>query len=165
MPGPQVVCNTSPGIMLASYGPRETYAAGGGVLAAENRPRYIPVIRPRRDASSTATFFTRRFTDRDSLKATLFPGTVLFLQAPPAYGISDRYIHIPEDYAIDRALPDHRIQHRVFTLPHSVVDRPAGPANGPCRSRIRDLCNIYATWTAINVAGLTYQDLIEGDAG
>lgn len=164
MPGPQVECNTSPGMMLAAYGPRETFAASGGALAPVNRPRLIPVIRARRDAASSATIFTRRFTDRDDLEATLAPGTVLFLQAPPEYGISDRYLDIG-DVGVDRVLPDHRIQHRVFSLPHNVVDRPAGPANGPCGSRIRDLCNVYANWDAIEAAGLDYEDLIEGDAG
>jgi hypothetical protein len=164
MPGPQVVCNTDPGMMLAAYGPRGVYTPGGGMLAPENRPRLIPVIRPRRDESTSATVFTRRFTDRDSLLETLAPGTVLFLQVPPEYGISDRYIAV-RDVPVDRVIPDHRIQHRVFTLPHDVVDRPAGPANGPCGSRIRDLCNVYANWDAIEAAGLDYEDLIEGDAG
>lgn len=165
MAGPQIVCNTDPGMMLASYGPRESYAPGGALLEAENRPRPIPITRARRDAVTAATIFTRRFTDRDSLKATLAPGTVLLLQAPPAYGISDRYIAVHQDYGIARVLPDHRIQHREFSLPHAVVDRPAGPANGPCGSRIRDLCNVYATWNAITAAALDYEDLIEGDAG
>lgn len=166
MPGPQMqTCDANGGIMLATYGPRATRAPGGGLLEPENQPARIPIVRPRRNAVTSMTVFTRRFTDRDSLNATLAPGTVLFLQAPAVYGISDRYLHVHQDYAEDRLLPDHRIQTRQFTLPHALVNRPAGPANGPCGSRMRDLCNVYATWDAVQAAGLTWQELIEGAAG
>ena len=165
MPGPQMAtCDEDPGMMLLSYGPRETYEVSAGALRPVNRSRLIPVVRPRRDTASQAVVITRRFTDRDALKQTLAPGTVLLLQTPAEYGISDRYIW-PETYTVDRPLPDHRIQPRLFTLPHVVVDRPPGPANGPCGSRITDLCNVHATWDAINLAGLTHEELIEGDAG
>lgn len=166
MPGPQVwTCDENPGTMMLSYGPREGYEPGGTALRPVNRPRLIPLVRPRRDTDTQAMFITRRFTDRDALRELFDPGTVLFLQVPEEYGIADRYIWGHVAYTIDRPLPDHRIPPRLFTFPHIVVDRPAGPANGPCGSRIRDLCNVYADWDAINTAGITYQELIEGAAG
>jgi hypothetical protein len=50
-------------------------------------------------------------------------------------------------------------------LPHAIVDRPEGSADGVCGARVGDLCDIYSTWDAINAVGLTYLDILLGEAG
>lgn len=163
MPGPltSAGCNTVPGMMVQSYGPQERYAPNSVLLQPVNRRRPIPIVRERRDVDTVLTLITRTFADRDLVKATLQLGTPLLFQAPPQYGITDQYIAV-DTYTIDRGVPDHRIQPRFFTLPHVAVDRPDGPTNGVCGARIDDLCDIYATWNAITLAGLTYTDLLLG---
>jgi hypothetical protein len=163
MAGPQIACDTSSGMMVQSYGPQERVGAGTVLFEGVNREFPVPHVRKRRSGESTLTVITRLFTDRDDLKATLKPGTVLFFQAPAEYGIAERYISVG-DYTVDRALADHRIPPRIFTLPHRLMARPAGPANGVCGARVNDLCDTYTSWNAIKMAGLTYTDLLYGNA-
>lgn len=167
MPGPQIrTCDLSNGMMVQNYQQRETYDGAGVALNGVNRPRPIPQVRPRRDAETTLTVITRTFVDRDSLKATFARGTVLLVQGPAEYGLdaAGNYIFIPGGVQIDAPIPDKRIQPRFFTAPHMVVDRPPGPMNGPCGLRVADLCDIYTSWAAMKIAGLTWEDLLLGAA-
>lgn len=161
MPGPAVECNPIQAMMVPSYGPRETYEPNSIQLQPVNRKRGRTVSRERRDADLGMNVITRTFADRDALKATLAPGTLLFIQAPVQYGIEDRYVDVGS-YTIDVPTKDFRIQPRYFSLPLSVRDRPAGPANGVCGARIDDLCDIYTSWAAMTIAGLTWEDLMLG---
>jgi hypothetical protein len=161
MPSPLVACNPVSGMMVQSYGPGEQYAAKTVLLEGVNREFPVPQVRPRASAQSNLVIITRLFADRDLLVATLKPGTVLFFQAPPEYGIADRYIAVG-DYAPERALSDHRIPPRIFSLPHRVMARPAGAANGVCGARIDDLCDTWGSWAALKTAGLTWTDLLYG---
>lgn len=142
----------------------ESFAANTINLQPVNRRRPIPTYRVRRDIESTLTLVSRTFADRDALRASNLPGTPLFFQAPPEYGIADRYMSIGT-VTESRGVPDHKFQPRVVQLPHAVVDRPAGPVNGACGARVGDLCDVYNTWDAINAVGLTYRDILLGEAG
>jgi hypothetical protein len=161
MPGPPIACNSTSGIMIQSYGPSERQPSKTVLFDGVNREFPVPHVRKRASGESTMTIITRLFADRDLLKATLKPGTVLFFQAPPAYGVADRYIAVG-DYTVDRALADHKIPPRVFSLPHRLMARPAGAANGVCGARVDDLCDTYTSWNALKMAGLTWTDLLYG---
>jgi len=150
-----------PGVMIQTYGPQETYDPNTVMLEPVNRRRPIPVNRIRRDAVSTLTLMTRTCDDRDAVLLLNEPGGPLLFQAPAAYCIPDRYISVAT-LSVDRLVPDHRIQVRRIVLPHTVVDRPEGPSNGVCGARFRDLCDIYLSWGAMTLAGLTYEDLLLG---
>jgi hypothetical protein len=142
----------------------ESFAANTVNLLPVNRRRPIPTYRIRRDIEATLTVVTRTFADRDALREANLPGYPLFFQAPPEYGIADRYMSIGT-VTESRGLPDHRFQPRVVQLPHAIVDRPEGSADGVCGARVGDLCDIYSTWDAINAVGLTYLDILLGEAG
>lgn len=162
MPGPQIrTCNTSRGMMVQNHARRQQYPVRTRLLAAENRIHDLPMVRPMGDAEAVLSIITRTFDDRDSLLGTLAPGTVLFIQGPPEYGIPDRYISITS-VGVDAGTPDMRIPPRFFTLPYRTQDRPQGPMNGPCGARVDDLCDIYSTWAALALSGLTWRDLIYG---
>jgi len=161
MPGPQD-CSTERGSMVLSYSKRESYEPGTIGLAPVNRRHKIGIVREDRDTDTTLVVITRRFEDRDDLKETLRPGTVLLIQAPPEYGIPDRYTLRLTPYTIDVPLPDVRVQPRLFTIPLETTDRPDGPMNGPCGARIDDLCDLYTSWAAMKIAGLTWRQLIYG---
>lgn len=160
MPGPQA-CIDTPGMMVQNHAQRQQYEARTKLLAAENRIHDVPLIKPRGDAETVLNIITRTFDDRDSLLGTLAPGTILLIQGPAEYGIPDRYISVLT-IGVDAPLPDKRIQPRFFTLPYRTQDRPYGPMNGPCGARIDDLCDLYASWAALALTGLTWRQLIYG---
>jgi hypothetical protein len=163
MAGPQIACDTSSGIMVQAYSQQEKVGAKTILFEGVNREFPAALVRQRASAENTLTIITRLFSDRDALKATLKPGTLLFFQAPTQYGISDRYMAVL-DYTVDRPVEDHRIPPRIFTLPHRLMGRPAGAANGVCGTRVDDMCDTYTSWQAMKTAGLTWQDLLYGNA-
>lgn len=150
-----------PGVMIQSYGPVESYQPNTVLLEPVNRRHPIPVNRVRRDAASLLTLMTRTCDDRDAVLLLNEPGGALFFQAPAVYCIADRYITVGA-VSVERLVPDHRIQVRRISLPHTLVDRPDGPANGVCGARFRDLCDIYLSWGSMTLAGLDYWDLLLG---
>lgn len=155
-------CDTgTSGFMVANHANRETYAPGTVLLEPVNRVNDVVLVRRRRNADADLAIITRTFADRDRLKQTLDPGTVLFIQSPPEYGIEDRYIAVTT-VTIDRPIKDARIPPRFFTLPYRIEDRPVGPMNGPCGARVDDLCDIYSSWAALGLSGLDWRDLILG---
>lgn len=163
-PAPNATCDDGTlGIMVADHASRESYAAATVLLEPMNRIHDVVMVRRRRDAEAALSIITRTFTDRDKVKQVLAPGTVLFIQGPEEYGIADRYIAVTT-VTIDRPIKDARIPPRFFTLPYRTEDRPEGPMNGPCGARIDDLCDRFASWAAMTIAGLTYRDLILGVA-
>jgi hypothetical protein len=50
-------------------------------------------------------------------------------------------------------------------MPHTVCAAPGGPMQGTVGARWGDLCNRYATWGAVNSAGLTWIQVLDGLAG
>lgn len=157
-------CNPPAGIMVLDNARSESYEPNSVVLQPIDDEFSITMSRRRRAASSmTATIITRTFPDRDKLKLILSRGTVLLFQLPPEYGTPDRYIDVGV-YNIDAPIKDMRLPPRYFSLPYAHRRRPAGPANGVCGARIDDLCDLYTSWSAMVIAGLTWTDLMLGEA-
>lgn len=152
------VCDASRGVFFSEMDD-EVYRNRGGVVDALNRKLPISIGRLRGGVSSTMTLVSRTFADRDDLLTTMESGTPLLFSAPPAYGIADRYMHI-EDVTVKRLFADHRNPIRVFKMPFVETEPPGGPAKGVCGARYEDLCDSYATWSAVIAAGKTYDDLI-----
>ncbi len=148
-----------------SYAPHSghSYAPNSVILAPVNRRRPIPVNRVRRDASATLRLIAHDCAAKDAVLAINEPGDPLLFQAPSEYCIPDRYITVgieDEDYLS----VDQREEFRLMTLPYETVDRPQGPADGICGARISDLCDIYTSWGALMIAGLSWTDLLLGQA-
>jgi hypothetical protein len=141
----------------------ESFGASTGNLLPTNASRPIVVSRARRDAEATLTVATRTFADRDALRALNAAGSPLLLRGPAQYGIKDRYMSVG-DVTEHRPVADHKIQPRTVAMPHVTVDRPSGPSQGVCGTRIDDLCDIYPTWDALAAAGLSWADLLRGKA-
>lgn len=133
------------------------------VLGPVNRRRVIPISRPRRDASATLRLLAHDCEAKDAILAINEPGDPLLFQAPEDYCIPDRYITVGS-LGENRFSVDQREDFRLMTLPYQTVDRPEGPADGPCGTRMQDLCDIYTSWAALAIAGLTWEDLLLGEA-
>lgn len=141
----------------------EDYPASSGTFLPTNSPRPIVANRARRGPDATLTVATRTFADRDALRTLNAPGSPLLARGPAQYGIDDRYMSIG-DVNEHRPVSDHKVQPRAVAMPHLSVDRPSGPSQGVCGTRVQDLCDIYPTWNALIAAGLTYADLLRGKA-
>jgi len=160
---PNPLCTPSEGIFWSSLD-TEQQAANAATFNVNNQPNPVVVSKQRSSVTSTLTLVSRTFPDRDRLITLLAPGSPLLFQAPDEYGLPDRYLSVGAD-SISRVLPDHRIPIRVFSLPHAVVSSPGGPMQGTVGARWQDTCNRYASWGAVNGAGLTWTQVLDGLAG
>lgn len=156
-------CVPGRGVFFARMEPATTYTGNSAILNAFNAARPGVASRERSDAAGTLVVVSRSFEDRDALLEELKAGGPLLWQSPPEYGIPDSYIQ-PGDVTVNRYQPDHRYQPRTFQIPYVTVDRPEGPSQGICGTRIDDLCDLYPTWAAVEAAGLTGLDLLLGAA-
>jgi hypothetical protein len=141
----------------------ELYAANSFTMRPANRRRPVPSTRPRSDASTALRLQTTSFDAREQLLELLIPGSPLLFQGPAEYGIPDRYMDIGQA-SIDPLVPDLRVQIRAAALPYDTVDRPAGPTQGICGARVVDLCDLYPTWADLAATGMTWDDLVAGQA-
>lgn len=128
-----------------------------------NRKYPIPTNRQRRAPRSELRLITHDCDARDRVLAINDTGNPLLFQAPADYCIPDRYISVGT-VTEARFSVDQREDFRLIVMPYAVVQRPEGPANGPCGVRIMDLCDIYTSWQAMLLAGLNYLGLLLGDA-
>lgn len=160
---PNPLCTPSEGVFWQSLD-TEQYAANSAVFNVNNQDVATVVSKKRSAPSSTLTLVSRTFTDRDRLINLLASGSPLLFQAPDEYGLPDRYISVGAN-SISRVLPDHRIPIRVHSMPHTVCAAPGGPMQGTVGARWQDTCNRYATWGAVNSAGLTWIQVLDGLAG
>lgn len=132
-------------------------------LLPVNAKRPVVISRQRQDPESSLRLGTQLCEDADAMVTINDPGTPLLWQSLPQYCIPDRYISAGT-YEVDRLGVDQRLQVRIHTMPYVQVQRPAGPAQGVCGTRFMDLCEIYPTWDAVEAAGLTWNDLLLGNA-
>lgn len=155
-------CESDSRVSFASMDP-EMYQANTILLSPANRRRPVPVNRIRRDVESALYLIAHDCDARDAILAANEPGDPLLWQAPAQYCTPDRYMSV-STLTDSRISADHREPFRLVALPHVAVDRPPGPADGVCGARITDLCDIYTSWGALSIAGLTYTDLLLGEA-
>lgn len=160
---PNPLCAPGMGIFWQSLDV-ESQAANAATFNVNNQANPLVVSKVRSAVTSTLVLVTRTFADRDRLTALLAPGSPVLFQAPDEYGLPDRYLSVGAD-TISRVLPDHKFPIRVFSLPHAVVSAPGGPMQGTVGARWQDTCNRYATWSAVNGAGLTWVQVLDGLAG
>jgi hypothetical protein len=156
-PNPQ--CTPTEGVFWQSLD-TEQYAANAAVFNINNQDVAQVVSKRRSSPTSTLTLVSRTFADRDRLINLLASGSPLLFQAPDEYGLPDRYLSVGAN-SISRVLPDHRIPIRVHSMPHTVCAAPGGPMQGTVGARWADICK---TWAAVNSAGYTWQQLLDGAA-
>lgn len=157
-----VECGGAGGLFFAGM-TADTYADNSGNVLPVNGKYPIHVSRTRRSASGSLSVVSTSFDARDDLLALLDSGGVLLWRGPAEYGTGDRYLAVGE-VPVAPQISDLRIQGRLETLPFIVSQAPVGPSQGVCGARVADLCDVYATWDDLIAAGLTYADLLRGDA-
>lgn len=160
-PNPQ--CTPTEGVFFQALDV-ESRASNSAAFNVNNRSTPVVVSKIRSAATSTLTLVSRTFADRDRLNAILVNGSPLLFQVPSEYGVRDRLLSIGTT-SVSRVLPDHRFPIRVFGLPFASVSAPGGPMQGTVGARWQDTCNRYASWGAVNAAGLTWIQVLDGLAG
>jgi hypothetical protein len=160
-PNPQ--CTPTEGVFFQSIDV-ESQAANSAAFNINNQAEPVVVSKVRSSIASTLTLVSRTFADRDRLNALLAPGGSLLFQVPDVYGLTDQMMSVGAT-SVSRVLPDHRFPIRVFSLPYQVTTAPGGPMQGVLGARWQDTCNRYATWAAVNAAGLTWVQVLDGAAG
>jgi hypothetical protein len=142
----------------------DEFNANTSLLFPVNRRRPVPVNRERRDATSTLRLITHDCAARDAVLETNEPGDpLLFQDGSGDYCIEDRYMSVAT-VTVRRIGVDQRDEFRLIELPYTVVDRPEGPADGPCGTRFEDLCDLYTSWGALEISDLDWIDLPTGGA-
>lgn len=157
-----VACGGTGGLAFISMTP-DTRVSNTGTMVPVNDSYPIVVNRRRMKPNSNLTIVATSFAARDELIDLLEPGEPLLLRTTPDFGIGSRYLtvgDVPELYE----LADMTSQPRILQLPNGEVRPSPGPSLGVCGSRVMDLCDIYATWDEMVAAGLTWADLLRGEA-
>lgn len=162
--GDQNPCLPVSGVYFRSMG-EESFPGAGVLQRAVNRRNGIAVVRPRYGYSSTLNLATRQFIDRDAVRDLLSTGDVLQIQGPASYGIPEVYVHVPGTPVWQRLSSDHKRQWRIVSIPFDEVDRPAGLGYGVLGTRWMDLCDVYGSFAAMEAAGISWRDVMAGQAG
>lgn len=153
-------CIPTQGIFFSAMGD-EAMQPNSVTINPFNAENPVAVTRQRRGINSDLTLVSRTFADRDAVRLLLKPGSPVLWRGPADYGIADTYMDVgTPNYA--RGVSDHKVQPRVIDLPFVTVSWFAGPATGVCGTRFTDLCDTYATWTAMTAAGLIWEALLDG---
>lgn len=156
---PNPLCTPTEGVFFQSMD-QEQRAANGSTFNIANQSQPITVAKVRSSVTSTLTLVSRTLADRDRLNVALHLGSPLLFQVPAEFGVPPRYLSIGTTN-VARVLPDHRFPIRVFSLPFASVASPGGPMQGTVGARWQDVCK---TWAAVNTAGLTWIQVLDGAA-
>lgn len=151
-------CAPGSGVFFASMD-TENYESNTLLLGPTNASAPLAMNRARRTKASVLQLVTRTFADRDDLLKINQAGSPLLFQGPPEYGIPDSYLSIG-GISVARGVTDHRYPVRTNTLPFNTVNRPSGPTQGVCGSRVADLCDF--TFAELAAEGNTWEDLVRG---
>jgi hypothetical protein len=142
----------------------EAYSTRNTRFVINNRRAPTIAVRVRGTVESTLVLVTRTFNDRDAVLDLVEPGAALLLQAPPQYGIPDRYMDVG-DTSVTRLSADHRKPWRLVELPHVEVLAPAGLSYGVLGTRWEDICGgIYPTFDDAEFGDLTWEQIMYGYA-
>lgn len=138
-----------------------TRPARAGVFHIIDRTHPIVVSARREGRVGELVFHTATDIQREAMVTLLSRGTVLLLQTPANYGFGSAYVHVSdaleERVGILGSEPTRR-----WTLPITMVDRPAGLATLPIWNTWANVASTYATWSDLVDTGKTWYQVAEG---
>ena len=163
-----LVCDTpapdEPAAVLVAAGlGDETYAGDFTLFPILNRTRPADVFAYRKDVVTSWRIVSRTLATMNTLLTFYAWGGPILIQVPAAYGWPDRYYQ-PGDVAVSRLSVALDVPLRLFTVPLTAVDAPVGPVQGTCENNWCGVDAAYATWANLTATGLTWGDIVEGDA-
>lgn len=141
----------------------EDYAPDATLMPVLNRSRPGDVYGYRKDASTAFRAVSHTLDSAQTMNIFWAWGGPVLLQLPAAYGWADRYYQ-PGATLVSRVSRDMSVQDRVWDVPLDTVDAPVGPAQGTAENNWCTVADCYATYTDFAASGLTWGDVVEGDA-
>jgi hypothetical protein len=141
----------------------EEYAGDFTLFPILNRPRPADVYAFRKDATTSWRVVSKTLTSMNTLNTFYAWGGPILLQLPPIYGWPDRYYQ-PAEVVVSRLSNDLRVPYRMWDVPLTVVDAPVGAAQGTCENNWCIIGDTYPTWGDLTATGLTWGDVVEGEA-
>lgn len=140
-----------------------TWASAGARFDRIGYARPTGVSNVRRDQVGLMRVTSLSFADRNAVRNILASGRVLMWQAPAAYGWADAYLDIGD--VTERPLSGNlRVAQQLHEMPYAVEDAPLCTPSGIPGYRWKDMCTKYTTWTALEAAGLTWKQILDGAA-
>lgn len=144
-------------------GPEE-YPGDFTLFPVLNRPRPVDVYAFRKDVVTSWRLLSKTLASLNSLRTFYAWGGPILIQLDPAYGWADRYYQ-PAEVVVSRLTDtDLRVPYRMWDVPLTAVDAPVGAAQGTCENNWCIIADTYATWGDLTATGLTWGDVVEGDA-
>lgn len=162
---PQQACAepTEPAVTAVLLGD-EAYDADATLMPVLNRSRPGDVYAFRKDAETSATFVSKTLDAATTMNIFWAWGGPILLQLPPEWGWADRYYQPGQVTASRLSGRDNRKPYRLWGTPLTVVDAPVGPAQGTAENNWCTVADCYATYADFVASGLTWGDVMEGDA-
>lgn len=136
----------------------EIFASRAGVFDVVDRARPVVVAALRRDRVSELIVTTQTESQRGRMEKLLSSGQILLLTTPAAYAWGNDYVHVGDVSEARIGLADE--PSRRWTLPITVVDRPASLAYAPATMTWGDVVAEWVTWADLLEDVLTWDDLI-----
>lgn len=128
-----------------------------------NRSRPADVYAYRKDVVTSWQVASVTLTAANSIVTFYALGGPIFLQLDPSYGWPDRYYQ-PGDVNEQRLSGDLTQPFRLWPAPLTVVDQPAGAAQGVVENTWCALKATYGTWGNLAATTLTWGNVVAGDA-
>lgn len=158
------VAPDEPAVSLVGAGlGTETYAADANLFPILNAPHPADVYALRKDATTSWRVVSHTLLAQNTLRDFYAPGGPIFIQLDPVYGWPDRYYQ-PMNIDVSRLSIDLTRPQRFWDVPLVTVDAPVGPAQGTCEANWCIIDDTYATYALLAANGLTWGDVMEGDA-
>lgn len=129
-----------------------------GVFDVLGRARPIAITMVRNSERGSLALYTLTDNDRSALLSILTTGSTLLLQTPSAYGLGNLYVALG-DVAEGRYSDLAGQAPRLWTLPFTRVDRPAGTALATVSWS--NVLGNHASWSEVLSSRTSWLDLLQ----
>lgn len=154
-------CDPAPGVALVGLGDRSR-PPDATLLEIPDQERGIGVYATRKARRSSIRVASNTFTDGDSIAALHSSGAPVLLQLPAELGEPEEHAMYAEVVS-GRISTDQRVQMQLHAAAFTVTRPAVGPADGVLGTRYSDLTR-YDTFAQATAAGITWLDVLQGDA-
>lgn len=151
-----------PAVSLIELGAEE-YAGDFTLYPILNRARPADVYALRKDVVTSWRLISKTCESLNTLRDFYAWGGPIFIQLPAVYCWPDRYYQ-PAEVVVSRLTNDMRVPYRMWDVPLTAVEAPVGAPQGTCENNWCIVNDTYATWADLTATGLTWGDVVEGDA-
>lgn len=156
-------CQPGEGIFFSGMSDR-TYGTQTTNWNVNNSTTPLPLSQVRQQAVGGLQLITRTFSDSAALTRLTATGNALWMFVPDKYGYESGVYLSVGDVGLSRVSRDQRRQWQVANMPWVIVGRIGGLSYGILGTRWQDLCTPYTSIQAATTAGVTWSQVLSGQA-